>query len=119
MNQPDLFGPLASSNARIARETAAMKRDAGMARVQRSAGDMWMDEALLVLKRFLATRMTPTFLVEDIRTFADLTGFKSPKPKAWGPVIKRAEKLGLVTADGYAPANSSNRSAKVQWRPVR
>lgn len=57
------------------------------------------------------------FLAEHARGAAELGGFVVPQNRrAWGAAIKRAEREHVIEFDGYAPANSSNRSPKVLWK---
>ena len=56
------------------------------------------------------------FLTEDVRAMAEADGFASaPDGRAWGAVMRAAARKGIVIANGYAPAKSSNCSAKVLW----
>lgn len=114
--QGNLFGPLASSNARIDREVAELRRDLGVARGQGSAGSAWIERAVGYVMEYAAAR-GGSFLCEDVRSFATDRGFESPpNPKSWGGVMRIACTRGIVHPAGYAPANSSNRSPKVLWR---
>lgn len=98
---------------------ARARRDLGMARAADKAEREvtgWSEVALAFVRRFVSDRPHP-FLAEDVRAAAKVWGLIEPQnAKAWGPVIKRAERAGVVRACGYAPANSSNRSPKVLWR---
>jgi len=78
----------------------------------------WSERAYNTLLRFLETRLTP-FLTEDVRVWADEAGLPGPPDRrAWGSIIKRAAKAEQIVKVGYAPAESSNMSPKVQWLPV-
>lgn len=92
-----------------------MKRDAGIARAAKRQSDAWTERAVGYVMEYVVTHREP-FLCEAIREFAlSRDGFKADQPKAWGHVMRVAAKLGVVKSVGYAPANSSNRSAKVLW----
>lgn len=115
MTQPDLFGPLAQSNARIARETAAMRRDVGIARAAKRQSDAWTERAVGYVMEYVVTHREP-FLAENVRAYAlERDGFKADQPKAWGQVMRNAAKLGVVRKVGYAPASSSNLAPKCLW----
>ena len=57
-----------------------------------------------------------TFIVEDVREYARERGFSSPTDeRAWGGIVKRAARNGLIMRIGYCPAKSSNLSPKCLW----
>lgn len=96
---------------------AGVRRDAGMARAKAAAKNHhkgWEIEACAQVHDY--ARSHQHFATEDVRarygTPADVD------PKAWGPAMKRAAKLGLVKADGFVLVDSSNRSPKVRWRSL-
>lgn len=63
--------------------------------------------------------LNPRFLTEDLREWAYANGFaRPPNEKAWGSVMLSAVREKVIAADGYAPANSSNRSPKVRWKSL-
>lgn len=77
----------------------------------------WSDLAYLALEKYCLAHPWKHFLAEDVREWAEKRGMV-PAPenaKAWGSVMVRAKKEGLIDNRGYAPANSSNRSPKTQW----
>jgi len=99
------------------KDMAELRRDLGISRAahaaeRRSPG--WEEEALAQIGAY-ATR-NAYFLAEDVRatfgTPAHVDG------RAWGGVFRQAVKAGLIVSDGFAPANSSNRSPKVRWRSL-
>lgn len=97
------------------RPAAEARRDTGMARVEGGAEHAdpgWADDAVLQVAEF--ARSHRYFATEDVR--ARYGTPEAINPKAWGPVMKRAEKSGIVAADGFMAVNSSNRSPKVRWR---
>ena len=58
----------------------------------------WKERALDYLKRFPWSR----FMAEDVRTWAYQNGLpEAPSGRAWGAVIVRARKLGLIKFDGH------------------
>lgn len=126
MTQPDLFDrqsigeKFTRSGTSIVLpapdELACVRRDSGMQRAAEHAGREWQDRAVGFVRRY--ARLYPRMLAENVRAMADANGFASPSNKAWGPVMQRAAREGIIKADGYAPANSSNRSPKTQWRSL-
>lgn len=96
---------------------AELRRELGVSRAASRAhrhAPGWEDDAVSAVKRFAETH--ESFIAEDVRetfhTPAEIDG------RAWGAVLQRARREGLIRADGYAPANSSNRSPKVRWRSL-
>lgn len=100
----------------VARRVAEDRRDLGIARAERHAGHDWQERAIGYLLEWIATGNRGPFMCEDVRAFAERRGLESPPTKrAWGGVMRAAKDRCIVQAIGYAPANSSNRSPKVQW----
>lgn len=94
---------------------AEQRRDVGMARAERGEGPDWPERGMRLVRLFAQT-VGPggTFLVEQLNWWA---GSERPRNgKAWGPIIQRAARLGVITHAGYAPASTSNRSPKCLWR---
>lgn len=104
-------------------EVAQARRDDGIARAGEHAGKRWQRQALGYLLEFLTTpRSAEPFLVEVVREFAEGRGCDAPPDgRAWGIVAREAgrekpDRPAIILKDGYAPAKSSNLSAKVLWR---
>jgi hypothetical protein len=94
-------------------EEAAAKRDDGMQRVSRPD---WLAEAADVFPLFLKVWPTPAFLAEDFVTWAVPRFLSEPHDRrAFGVVIMRAARAGLIRRRGYACAKTSNLSPKVLW----
>lgn len=104
--EPDLF------------DAARKRRDDGMELVEDNANQTapgWSAAAYAAIAEFCRERPYP-FLLEDVRQWSASRGIAAPHDRrAWGAVIRRAAKHGLVRKVGYAPAASSNMSPKVQW----
>lgn len=104
-----------------AAEEARARRDAGMQQAASHANEVeteWTGQALGLLIAFAKTVGRP-FLVEEAREWAEQHGCpRPPTARAWGPVVKTAERKGRIAKTGAAPANSSNRSLKHLWRLV-
>jgi len=76
----------------------------------------WTSNAINYLVSFLKTINKP-FLVEDVRNYSITYGLEPPPDgRAWGHVIKLAQKNNLVETCGFRAANSSNGSPKVLWK---
>ena len=59
----------------------------------------WQNKALHYLKIYLITR--DTFITEDFRKWATDNGLDEPiEPRAYGAVIRRAVKSGMIVATG-------------------
>lgn len=61
----------------------------------------WQDEALEYLRAFVRSTDGP-FLLEEVRHWAEGCGLApSPDARAWGGVIRAAQRERLVAATGY------------------
>ena len=107
MIQTDLFAARAKGHA-------AAKRSADR------AGMAWQDHAITYLCSYVRNCLTP-FLAEDVVQFACRDGLcpEPPDARAWGHVMQRAKRMGLIEPCGYRAARSSNGSPKVLWRAKR
>lgn len=133
MNTPDLFEDISAFTrtgssivpptpaelaAQRAAHLAAHRRDRGIKRAAEHAGKQWQERALGYVREYVATHRGP-FLCEDVRGYADHRDFEHPPTaKAWGGVMQTAARRGIVVADGWAPAQSSNLSAKRLWKSL-
>ena len=96
---------------------ARQRRDTGMRSSVEHADDVspsWSDRALALVAQY--AQKHPEFMAEDAREYAHKSGLPVPPDgRAWGAVIQRAHRAGLIMAVGYAPSRSSNQSPKVLW----
>ena len=87
----------------------------GMAAAEEAANRAqqgWSDRALAAL--LTTGQRLGHFTIDQLRREA---GVESPTDeRAWGGVIKRAARLGIIVRVGYAPAASSHGSPKPVWR---
>jgi len=96
--------------------------DAGMATAAAHAdavtGGQWSELAWDFLLAF--TKTHSTFMAEDVRSAAALTGAvpAPPDQRAWGAIIQKAARANLIERIGYAPMKSPNCHAnpKSVWR---
>jgi hypothetical protein len=106
---PDLFAELTTSvsqagaMARVAGDLGALQ---GMTRAVEHADAVvpdWSDEAFDYVKSYLGgLRQGDQLIAPDVRHWAHSNGLvKPPSARAWGQVIKRAAKEGLIARDGH------------------
>lgn len=99
------------------RALAEAKRDLGMSRAAHAAeraSPGWEEQALADLRTFAATRSH--FTVEEFRA-----AYPPPaeiNAKAYGPLMKLAQRMKIVAADGYALVECSNRSPRTRWKSL-
>jgi hypothetical protein len=90
-------------------QSATQLKDAGMNQAVTHANAViedWSERAFDILLSFLLFRQGD-FLCEDVREFAFSLGFpEAPSKRAWGAIIVRARKEGLITHKGYKPTNN-------------
>jgi hypothetical protein len=102
-------------------QQAEARRDAGMElAVEKADRDRegWSGDALDCVEMFCkAHGAGHQFLTETVRLYAETFAIiEAPEnERAWGAVMRRAAKDGLIRKAGYAPAASSNLSPKVLW----
>lgn len=105
-----------------AEELARKRADEGIERAAAKAdeGDPeWRRRAVNAVAMY--ARAHEFLMAESVRQRAELDGLEPPPdsdPRAWGAIMRAAAKMKYIVADGYAPANSSNRSAKTRWRSL-
>ena len=104
--QADLFSP--SEKGHAAAKAAADRADRHI--------EEWTAKAVALFAEYANKTIFP-FLTEDARQYAESRGLaEPPDSRAWGHVARRCKKAGIITAVGFAPARSSNGSAKVLWK---
>jgi hypothetical protein len=83
------------------------------------SNDDWKQKAYLAVCEFCNKHAGKEHLAEEIRVFAEAQGVAPLNDaRAWEPILKRAEKNGVIKNVGYAPTKSSNGSPKVLWRMI-
>ena len=69
------------------------------ATAQEKRSPNWQDRAIALLSIYLVSH--DTFITEDFRTWATANGLDEPQePRAYGAVIRRAVKSGMIRATG-------------------
>ena len=127
MTQPDLFDRRAFvekftrsgySIVPPTREEIARQRGTdGMQRAADPATREWQDKAVGYVRLYAVVHAE--FLAESARAMAEHDGLPvPPSKKAWGAVMQRAAREGIVERIGYAPACSSNGAPKCLWRAL-
>lgn len=105
--------------------TLAMQlRDIGIQRAVEHADaeiPSWSDIAFDNLRMFLRYAPDSQFMGEDVRGYATTRGLPDPPDKrAWGAVMLRAARAGLIRKIGYAHAKDPkvHRSINPLWERV-
>lgn len=104
--------------------SARMERDKGMDHAVGHANRVlpgWQDKAYKLLLEFLSNH-NGTFMVEEVRSYAALTDFPlPPHARAWGAVISRAAKAGIVQRVGYEKTKNikAHRTPASLWRQAK
>lgn len=99
-------------------DQAIAQRDEGMARSQQHAERIepgWQDSAYAMLTRYCILRRGCIFTSEDVRRWAEIEGFHTPVPKAWGSVFLKGAKRGLIVKVGISTAKQRHGSPCPQW----
>lgn len=104
-------------------QTVQTRRDTGMALAVAKADrdrEGWSEDALEAVRLFTLAHPGQQFLAEAVRHWCeDIELLDAPaNERAWGAVMRRAAKDGLVRKVGYAPSVSSNLSPKTLWQAV-
>lgn len=88
---------------------AIAAKEAGMQQAEDSANSVhpnWSDDAFALLQAFVK-QAHGHFMCEDIRAYAEANGLAVPPSKrAWGNIIVRANKAGLLKAIGLGPVKN-------------
>jgi hypothetical protein len=93
-------------------------RDKGIKKAVDHADDVnenWAEGAYQFLLKFLSIHIG-SFMAEEVRSYAALMDFPlPPSARAWGGVIAKAAREGLIEGRGYAPV----RNVKAHRTPAR
>ena len=117
--EPDRGRDPGSSGLTLFRSSKAEKEECMKTKVVAIAravesNDDWKQKAYLAVCEFCNKHAGKEHLAEEIRVFAEAQGVAPLNDaRAWGPILKRAEKNGVIKNVGYAPTKSSNGGPKV------
>ena len=80
----------------------------------------WSDRAFEFLKEFISLSEYP-FMAEDVRTSADCNIPEPPSKRAWGAVILKAAREGIIRRVGYRETQNpaAHRTPATLWEAVR
>jgi len=95
------------------------QRDEGIARAVSHADALdpeWSDTAFGMLQEFCTVRRGCLFTSEDVRRWCDIRGFETPVAKAWGHIMLRGARTGLIVKVGYTVAKQRHGSPCPQWK---
>lgn len=98
-------------------DQAKADRDTGMANAA-SGQDDWNNEADEFAIAYATACQRPYFMCEDIVEAARGHLSDPRDARAWGPVMKRVERMGYIVNIGTGPARTSNTSPKTRWASV-
>lgn len=104
---------------------ATLDEALGMARSGEHADrkqEAWRERALSVIRVFCMDTVDAHFLTENVREFAEANFpslSKPPDGRAWGSVMREAQRRGLIEQCCWLPARSSNLSPKRAWLAKR
>lgn len=102
-------------NAQLDMESAIRARDEAITRVTASAGEAWLEQAYQWLVVFL--RYHPHLRPDDAKS----CGCPPPPSGEWrafGPVVARARREGLIERAGTAPRASGHGAEAPRWQSL-
>ena len=78
--------------------------------------DKWSDKAYSFLTKWIKTQYE--FMTEDVRVASESAIPKPPSNRAWGGVILRAAKAGLINRVGFSNVKNAkaHRTPATVWR---
>jgi len=118
-DEPPIFTPLADTQIEVGRAARddAMRRAADHADKQHAD---WTGQAYRALLDFLDLNGSSPFMTEDVRAFVAFALVDPPDSRAWGAVIKRASRAGLIERIGYGEHKDPirHRGISAIWRRV-
>lgn len=98
-------------------------RDLGIHRAVTHANkeyDDWSDKAYTTLKDFLRLANGKPFMCEDVREYASIYLPEPPNNRAWGSIIVRARKDGIIKHHGFSQVTNpkAHRANASLWKGV-
>lgn len=84
------------------------------------ANPKWSDKAFALLLALIATRDSP-FMTEDVRAVSKQMLPTPPDARAWGGVMMRARRMGLIELIGYQKSKDpvAHCNPRSVWRKVK
>ncbi len=104
------------------RAASIRNRDAGMEAALEHADAVeedWGDQALELVRRYPSDQ---AFMTEEVRAWAYERGLpEPPNHRAWGPVMKKAERAGIITHAGTGLVSNpqAHRTPAALWVKAR
>lgn len=103
-------------------QRARERRDTGMQRAVDHADAVtpsWSDRAYEFLVEYVKSH--PVFMVEDVRYASQGIIPAPPSARAWGAVVTRAAKAGLIYQDGFKKVKNvkAHSTPAAVWKRVR
>jgi hypothetical protein len=94
----------------LGQQLATIGADTAAEHADLVTGGTWSEKAWAALARFGQAKRGQPFMTEDVRADAELSWAVPPAPdaRAWGAIVKRASKAGLIRHVAYAPNKSPN-----------
>jgi hypothetical protein len=94
----------------LGQDLATIGADTAAAHADRVTGGEWTARAWDFFMDFAVRQKGEPFMTEDVRAKAERYWAvpKAPDQRAWGAIVKRASKAGLIRHVGYAPNKSPN-----------
>jgi len=97
-----------AATPQAARAAGRKLRDRGIQRAADHAGTAWSELAYRYLEKFLQDHPRNRSLTEQVRQYAYSRGLvPPPSERAWGGVIMRAVRRGIVIFCGYGKVSNS------------
>lgn len=97
-------------------------KEQGIYRAVKHADDVyedWQEIAYKMLKEFIEFSDGKPFMCEDVRRFASNSNLKEPPTnRAWGAIIKRADKDGIIKHCGFGQVSNprAHRANASLWK---
>ena len=103
---------------------ATQAKEAGMNQAIEHADQVnanWSEGAYQLLLKFLSIHVG-SFQAEEVRSYAALIDFPlPPSNRAWGAIIVRAVKAGIIKRIGYAPVRNikAHKTPAALWQQIQ
>jgi hypothetical protein len=102
--------------------TSQQNRDKGIEQALKHANEvqpLWSEKAYNCLLRFI--QWNDEFMTEDLREFASLSLPEPPSNRAWGGIIVRAVKNGLIERKGFKNVKNAKAhcTPATLWKTVK